>query len=37
MLFLANYLGIAVAYWIGFGVSEVNGGEGGFRWRFPIA
>jgi MFS family permease len=37
LLFLANYLGITIAYWISFGVSYVDGGEGGFRWRFPIA
>ena len=37
LLFLANYTGIAVAYWIAFGVSYVDGGEGAFRWRFPIA
>jgi MFS family permease len=36
LLFLANYIGIAVAYWIAFGVSYVNDGQGGFRWRFPI-
>ena len=36
-LFLFNYSGITVAYWLAFGVSFVDGGQGSFRWRFPIA
>ncbi|KAK3717724.1 hypothetical protein LTR37_005495 [Vermiconidia calcicola] len=34
LVFVANYLGIVIAYWLNFGIrnSEVE-----FRWRFPLA
>lgn len=34
LVFVANFLGIIIAYWLNFGVrnSEVE-----FRWRFPLA
>ncbi|OIW29302.1 major facilitator superfamily transporter sugar [Coniochaeta ligniaria NRRL 30616] len=36
-VFIANYLGIAVAYWISFGLSFVDGGYSDVRWRFLLA
>ncbi|KAK0708940.1 general substrate transporter [Apiosordaria backusii] len=36
-VFIANYLGIAVAYWISFGLSFVEGGYSDVRWRFLLA
>lgn len=33
LVFVANYLGIVIAYWINFGVRS-TGDE--FRWRFPL-
>ncbi|KAJ5149529.1 hypothetical protein N7448_001107 [Penicillium atrosanguineum] len=36
-VFIANYLGIAVAYWLSFGLSFVHDGYSGVRWRFPLA
>ncbi|KAJ6028000.1 hypothetical protein N7540_003576 [Penicillium herquei] len=36
-VFIANYLGIAIAYWISFGLSFVNGGYSQVRWRFLLA
>ncbi|KAJ5594996.1 uncharacterized protein N7459_001204 [Penicillium hispanicum] len=36
-VFIANYLGIAVAYWISFGLSFVNNGYSDVRWRFLLA
>ncbi|CAO3632690.1 unnamed protein product [Mucor fragilis] len=32
--FTLNIFGVVVAYWLGYGLADV---EGGFRWRFPIA
>lgn len=32
--FCANYVGITVAYWIGYGL---RGNTSSFRWRFPLA
>lgn len=34
LVFVANYVGIAIAYWLNFGVRS-SGAE--FRWRFPLA
>ncbi|KAI0408919.1 general substrate transporter [Xylaria palmicola] len=34
LVFVANYLGIVIAYWINFGL---RGYESEFRWRFPLA
>ena len=36
-VFIANYLGIAVAYWLSFGLSFVDGGYSDVRWRFLLA
>lgn len=36
-MYLSNYIGIAVAYWIGFGLSFVDGGQSAIRWRLPFA
>ncbi|KAJ5825564.1 hypothetical protein N7474_002702 [Penicillium riverlandense] len=36
-VFIANYLGISVAYWISFGLSFVNNGYSAVRWRFLLA
>ncbi len=36
-VFIANYLGIAVAYWISFGLSFVDHGHSDVRWRFLLA
>lgn len=33
LVFMANYLGIVIAYWINFGVRSSNVQ---FRWRFPL-
>ncbi|ODQ50374.1 putative MFS monosaccharide transporter [Saitoella complicata NRRL Y-17804] len=35
IVFLANYIGIAVAYWLEFGLRYYSNEP--FRWRFPIA
>jgi hypothetical protein len=35
-VFIANYLGIAVAYWLSFGLSFVDGGYSVVRWRFLL-
>jgi len=35
--FTLNYVRLITAYWLEYGVSFVNGGLGGFRWRFPLA
>ncbi|KAF3056564.1 Sugar transporter STL1 [Daldinia childiae] len=37
MEFTLNIFGVVVAYWLGFGLSYVDGGNSAFRWRFPIA
>ena len=34
LVFVANYLGIVIAYWINFGIRSTNLE---FRWRFPLA
>ncbi|KAJ5933482.1 hypothetical protein N7454_005811 [Penicillium verhagenii] len=36
-VFIANYLGISVAYWLSFGLSFVNNGYSDVRWRFLLA
>ncbi|KAJ5190993.1 uncharacterized protein N7498_009978 [Penicillium cinerascens] len=36
-VFIANYLGISVGYWLAFGLSFVHDGYSGVRWRFPLA
>jgi sugar porter (SP) family MFS transporter len=36
-VFIANYLGISVAYWIDFGLAFVDGGYSELRWRFLLA
>ncbi|KAK3297927.1 general substrate transporter [Chaetomium fimeti] len=36
-VFIANYLGIAVAYWISFGLAFVDNGYSEVRWRFLLA
>ncbi|KAB8219372.1 general substrate transporter [Aspergillus novoparasiticus] len=36
-VFIANYLGISVAYWLSFGLSFINNGYPDFRWRFLLA
>ncbi|CAD0109655.1 unnamed protein product [Aureobasidium uvarum] len=35
-VFIANYLGISVAYWLDFGLSFVNNGYSAVRWRFLL-
>lgn len=35
--FTLNIVGVAVAYWLEFGLSFSDHGESAFRWRFPIA
>ncbi|THW72399.1 general substrate transporter [Aureobasidium pullulans] len=35
--FTLNIFGVAVAYWLEFGLSFIDGGRGAFQWRFPIA
>lgn len=35
-VFIANYLGISVAYWINFGLQFIDGGLSPFRWRFLL-
>ncbi|OQD88704.1 hypothetical protein PENANT_c003G01911 [Penicillium antarcticum] len=36
-VFIANYLGISVAYWISFGLAFINNGYSDVRWRFLLA
>ncbi|KAL4995957.1 general substrate transporter [Aspergillus recurvatus] len=36
-VFIANYLGIAVAYWLSFGLAFINNGYSDIRWRFLLA
>ncbi|KAK3619482.1 hypothetical protein LTR56_023983 [Elasticomyces elasticus] len=36
-VFIANYLGISVAYWISFGLAFVDDGLSAVRWRFLLA
>ncbi|OBS23075.1 hypothetical protein FPOA_03638 [Fusarium poae] len=34
LVFVANYLGITIAYWLNYGIRNTNTQ---FRWRFPLA
>ncbi|KAH7362084.1 general substrate transporter [Plectosphaerella cucumerina] len=34
LVFMANYLGIVIAYWLNFGIRNT---DAEFRWRFPLA
>ncbi|KAG2414244.1 hypothetical protein HFD88_003435 [Aspergillus terreus] len=36
-VFIANYLGISVAYWLSFGLAFINHGYSDVRWRFLLA
>lgn len=36
-VFIANYLGISVAYWLDFGLAFLDGGDSPIRWRFLLA
>ncbi|KAH6713778.1 general substrate transporter [Leptodontidium sp. MPI-SDFR-AT-0119] len=36
-VFIANYLGISVAYWLNFGLSFIDNGNSEIRWRFLLA
>lgn len=36
-VFIANYLGISVAYWLSFGLAFINNGHSDIRWRFLLA
>jgi hypothetical protein len=36
-VFIANYLGISLAYWIDFGLAFVQDGNSAVRWRFLLA
>ncbi|KAF2090031.1 major facilitator superfamily transporter sugar [Saccharata proteae CBS 121410] len=36
-VFVANYLGISVAYWLDFGLAFINDGYSDVRWRFLLA
>ncbi|KZP14171.1 sugar transporter STL1 [Athelia psychrophila] len=36
-VFIANYLGISVAYWLSFGLSFIDDGLSDIRWRFLLA
>ncbi|KAI7240469.1 major facilitator superfamily transporter sugar [Hortaea werneckii] len=33
-VFIANYLGISVAYWLNFGLAFIDDGQSSVRWRF---
>ncbi|KAI9873907.1 MAG: hypothetical protein M1830_010411 [Pleopsidium flavum] len=35
-VFIANYLGISVAYWLSFGLAFVDNGNSVIRWRFLL-
>ncbi|GME27865.1 Sugar/inositol transporter [Neofusicoccum parvum] len=35
-VFIANYLGISVAYWLSFGLAFINNGYSDVRWRFLL-
>ncbi|BFZ59959.1 hypothetical protein YB2330_000981 [Saitoella coloradoensis] len=37
LVFIANYLGISVAYWLAFGLAFVDNGQSALRWRFILA
>ncbi|KAF9062204.1 major facilitator superfamily transporter sugar [Rhodocollybia butyracea] len=36
-VFIANYLGISIAYWLNFGLSFIDNGNSQIRWRFLLA
>lgn len=36
-VFIANYLGISVAYWLNFGLAYIDNGESAIRWRLLLA
>lgn len=36
-VFIANYLGISLAYWIDFGLAFLDNGDSAVRWRFLLA
>ncbi|PLB55348.1 putative MFS sugar transporter [Aspergillus steynii IBT 23096] len=36
-VFIANYLGISIAYWLSFGLAFIHGGYSDLRWRFLLA
>lgn len=36
-VFIANYLGISIAYWLSFGLSFIKNGYSDIRWRFLLA
>ncbi|KIA75412.1 MFS sugar transporter [Aspergillus ustus] len=36
-VFIANYLGISVAYWLSFGLAFISNGYSDIRWRFLLA
>ncbi|GAA5957074.1 hypothetical protein JCM10213_003536 [Rhodosporidiobolus nylandii] len=36
-VFIANYLGISVAYWLSFGLGFIDNGLSPIRWRFLLA
>ncbi|GAA5941007.1 hypothetical protein JCM1841_006607 [Sporobolomyces salmonicolor] len=36
-VFIANYLGISVAYWLSFGLEFIDNGLSPIRWRFILA
>ncbi|KAH7088396.1 major facilitator superfamily transporter sugar [Paraphoma chrysanthemicola] len=36
-VFIANYLGISVAYWLSFGLAFIDNGYSDIRWRFLLA
>lgn len=36
-VFIANYLGISVAYWLSFGLAFIDEGYSDVRWRFQLA
>ena len=35
-VFIANYLGISIAYWLNFGLSFIDNGNSTIRWRFIL-
>jgi|SRR5688572_19697945 MFS family permease len=37
LTFLANFSGISLAAWVGFGTSFTEAGDGQFRWRFNFS
>lgn len=36
-VFIANYLGISIAYWLSFGLAFIDSGYSDIRWRFLLA